>query len=283
MWTQNRLYSNSWWLITQLRKGPTWRNEHIWAAIVPCLLSSFLRLFCTVLLDCMWHAWLMRHYQKVSQANNFRRGQKSSKANKNPCILAGKQWRQTGRQAGRKVAYGAFALSLAEVVKISLILLLPCSVLDCVLVSLFTFVLMCVCVSLMKRLAFRAAPYCLQNMQSQARRLPDLPSCLLACYCPFHAVIYCDPFPSAWNHTHAEERIQKYIKLPPFNSEAFSMHSLWAACMRVCVNSCRCVCARQVFVTLALFWVIAHILHTRFPRWVTASHCRKYASIEMTL
>lgn len=146
MWTQNRLYSNSWWLITQLRKGPTWRNEHIWAAIVPCLLSSFLRLFCTVLLDCMWHAWLMRHYQKVSQANNFRRGQKSSKANKNPCILAGKQWRQTGRQAGRKVAYGAFALSLAEVVKISLILLLPCSVLDCVLVSLFTFVFMCVCV-----------------------------------------------------------------------------------------------------------------------------------------
>lgn len=145
MWTQNRLYSNSWWLITQLRKGPTWRNEHIWAAIVHCLLSSFLRLFCTVLLGCMWHAWLMRHYQKVSQANNFRRGQKSSKANKNPCILAGKQWRQTGRQAGRKVAYGAFALSLAEVVKISLILLLPCSVLDCVLVSLFTFVFMCVC------------------------------------------------------------------------------------------------------------------------------------------
>lgn len=106
-----------------------------------------LRLFCSLLHDCMWHVWLMRHYPKVSQANNFRQQGEKKKAqrqtqlqrcaNKNSCILHVK----ASTQAAKFLMVHCF--ELAEVVKISSILLLPCSVLDCVLVSLFT----CMCMS----------------------------------------------------------------------------------------------------------------------------------------
>lgn len=147
-----------------------------------------LRLFCSLLHDCMWHVWLMRHYPKVSQANNFRQqgeAKKKLKGKQNYNVVPTKtpasfMEKLRRRQHGLMV----HCFELAEVVKISLILLLPCSVLDCVLVSLFTcvcmsaclYVCLCLCVylSLMKRLACRAAPYCLQHMQSQAQPCPAL-------------------------------------------------------------------------------------------------------------
>lgn len=182
------------------------------------------------------------------------------------------------RQASCLVVH---CFELAEVVKISLILLLPCSVLDCVLVSLFTCVCMsaCMCVylSLMKRLACRAAPYCLQK---HAEPGPALAGACLACL--LLSISRCDLLrPSS---IYMRTRTHTQISTNTYKLTSSCSVLQWSLLYALSLNGMHvCVCVRRVFVTLALFWVIAHTLHTRLPRWVTASHCRKCASIETSL
>lgn len=146
-----------------------------------------LRLFCSLLHYCMWHVWLMRHYPKVSQANNFRQQGEAKKAqrqtelqrcaNKNSCILHGKASTQAA-----KLPHGALLWASGSSENfIDFVVALQCprlrprfAVYMRVHVCVFLCVCVCVCLSLMKRLACRAAPYCLQHMLSQAQPCPAL-------------------------------------------------------------------------------------------------------------
>lgn len=144
------------------------------------------------------------------------------------------------RQASCLVVH---CFELAEVVKISLILLLPCSVLDCVLVSLFTCVCMsaCMCVylSLMKRLACRAAPYCLQT---HAEPGPALAGACLACL--LLSISRCDLLrPSSiymWTRTHTQISTNTYIQI---NIKLFRLTVKPSVCTLFERYACVCVCS----------------------------------------
>lgn len=143
---------------------------------------------------------------------------------------------------------------LAEVVKISSILLLPCSVLDCVLVSLFA----CVCMS--ARLCVSVCIFVLNEKvgmpcstllrAEHAEPGPALPGACLAWLlvaCLLLSISRCDLLrPSSIymrTHTDTHEHIEINIKLFRFTVKP-SVCTLFERCVCVCMQApaCMCVC-----------------------------------------
>lgn len=110
-------------------------------------------------------------------------------------------------------------------------------------------------------------------MQNERRTALALPLASLWCYCPFHAEIYCDPFGRGnictYTRTHTKSSCIA-VKKPkpsectlPFTRVCMSEYMCMWVCLACCYYVWVCLCLLRcfsVFVTLALFWVIAHTL-----------------------
>lgn len=159
------------------------------------------------------------------------------------------------RQASCLVVH---CFELAEVVKISLILLLPCSVLDCVLVSLFTCVCMsvcvyvCVCVFVLNEKA--GMPCSTLLLAEHAEPGAALPGACLACL--LLSISRCDLLrPSSIymrTHTHTHRQARINIKLFRFTVKP-SVCTLFERC------ACVCVCSSGFCHSRSL---LSHRLHT---------------------